>query len=74
MMGGSGSGRGGGRSTIGRTRSYQLSMRQLRDLLRLGHSGFRLTFRSDRDEVTVEGRVDTRGSTPHVRLHHTTRC
>ncbi len=72
-MGGSGSGRGGGRPTIGRTQSNVLSIQLLRNFLRLGHSGFRVTFRSYTDEFAVDGVVDTHGA-PHIWLFHTTRC
>jgi hypothetical protein len=72
-MGGSGSGRWGGKPTIGRTRSYELSTRVFRDLLRLEHSGFRKTFRSDWDEVAVSGVVDNRESSPRLVISHSTR-
>src|SRR5438105_8734998 len=57
-MGGSGSGRQGGKSTIGRTRAYELSTRLLRDIFKLRETGFRIAFRSDWDEVVVTGMID----------------
>src|SRR5947207_1491445 len=72
-MGGSGSGRQGGRPTIGRTRSYQLSTRSLGDFLRLEHSEFRISFRCDWDKVAVTGMIDTRGPSPRPAISHSTR-
>lgn len=72
-MGGSGSGRHGGKSTIGRTRSYVLSTQSLKEFLKLGHSGFRIVFPSDCDEILVEGLIDTAGSTPHIWVRHIVR-
>lgn len=72
-MGGSGSGRQGGRPTIGRTRAYALSTRSLRDVLRHGRCGFRMTFSSDWDEVVVAGMVETSEPSPRLVIAHSTR-
>jgi hypothetical protein len=72
-MGGIGPGRYGGKRTIGGTRSYTLRVGPLRDFLRPGRPGFRMTFGSDRDEVVVTGMVEVEGSAPHIRVSHTTR-
>ena len=72
-MGGFGSGRYGGKRTIGGSRSYTLSVGSLRNFLRPGRSGFRTTFRSDYDEVVVTGMVDVQGSAPHIRVSHVPR-
>src|SRR5262245_18698116 len=71
-MGGPGSGRLGGKPTIGRTRSYVLSTQLLRESLQLGRTGFQITFRSDCDEVVVEGAVET--LVPAIAVEHLTRC
>ena len=68
-MGGSGSGSWGGKSTIGRTRSYVFSSR----LVRQGHRRFGLTFRSDWDEVTVLAQINLDAPSPYVRLSHPAR-
>jgi hypothetical protein len=73
-MGGSGSGRQGGKPTIGRTRSYELTVRLLRDFLKIGRSGFRMMFRSDCDEVVVVGLIEVLDSAPHIWMQHFTRC
>jgi len=73
-MGGSGSGRWGGKPTIGRTRSYQLSTQLLRDFIRLEYSGFRINFHCDFDEIPVEGVIDTACLEPYLGLVHLARC
>jgi hypothetical protein len=73
-MGGSRSGRWGGKATIGRTRSYELSTQALKESLRLRYTGIRIVFSSDWDEVIVEGIVDATGSAPRIVLAHKSRC
>jgi hypothetical protein len=73
-MGGSGSGRQGGKSTIGRTRSYELGTRGLREFFKLERTGFRMTYRSDWDEVVVVGFIDTAGAVPQIQVWHAARC
>jgi hypothetical protein len=69
-MGGFGSGKRGGKPTIGGTRSYGLSTKFLRDHFRAQRPGFKFVCSCDADEISVMGVVDTRSAKPRMILSH----
>jgi hypothetical protein len=72
-MGGSGSGRHGGKPTIGRTRCFVLNIASLREFLIVGRAAFSLQYKCDWDELTVSGAVNALDGSPSLQLAHVSR-
>src|SRR5690349_13955951 len=72
-MGGSGSGRHGGKPTIGRTRCFVLNIGSLRECLFAWRAAFSLQYKCDWDELSVAGELETLDGYPSLRLAHLSR-